>query len=131
MHPTAAKAGRLPHRVKSGHDGTVGPQGAGAQVFLDGTERLAREDIELDGDQRPGLRVEYRVGRATRMSLSPTYLQASWRSRLRSNSTVFEGLPLTATGLSDRVGMISASPGQARSAAGLSGHPNPGARSCQ
>ena len=50
---------------------------------------------------------------------------------LAQQLTDFEGLPLTVTRLSDRVGMIAASPGEARSAAGLSGHPNPSARSCQ
>src|SRR4051794_10557887 len=53
------------------------------------------------------------------------------RSRLRSNSTAFERLPLTVTRLSDGVGMIAASPGESRSVAGLSGHPNPSARSWQ
>src|SRR6516164_8832650 len=57
-----------------------------------------------------------------------TTSRSNWRSRLRSNATIFEGLPLTATGLSDWVGMIAASPGESRSAAGLSRHPNPGAR---
>ena len=42
-----------------------------------------------------------------------TTTRSSWRSRLRSNSTAFEGLPLTVTRLSDRVGMIAASPGEA------------------
>ena len=61
MHAAAAEAGRLARRVEAGNGVAVGPEHAALEVGLKPAERLAGEQVEPDGDQRPGLRVEQPV----------------------------------------------------------------------
>lgn len=58
MHPAAAETGRLAGRVDPGQRGAVRGEDPGGQVRLQAAERFSGEDVEPDGDQRPGLGVE-------------------------------------------------------------------------
>ena len=63
VHAAAAEAGDLAGGVQAGQRLAGVGQDAALQVGLQAAERLAREDVQLDGDQRAGVGVEQAVGR--------------------------------------------------------------------
>jgi hypothetical protein len=58
VHAAAAEAGGLAGRVQPGMISPSAPSTRRVEVGLQAAERLAGQDVELDGDQRAGLRVE-------------------------------------------------------------------------
>jgi len=65
VHPPAAEPGHLTRREQAGHGPVrrVPAEHPPGQVGLQAAQRLAGQDVEPHGDQRPGLRVQDLVRR--------------------------------------------------------------------
>ena len=68
VHAAAAESCDLAGRVKPRHRLAVGAQHAAVEIGLQAAERLAGQNIEPNGNQRAGLRIEQpvRLGRANK-----------------------------------------------------------------
>src|SRR5260370_40833576 len=62
VHPSSPEAGDLARGEETGQRRSVGPQDAPGQIGLQAAECLAGQDVEASCDQRPGGRIQQRVG---------------------------------------------------------------------
>src|SRR5260370_33887510 len=64
VHPSSPEAGDLARGEETGQRRSVGPQDAPGQLGLQAAEGLTGQDVEASCDQRPGGRIQQRVGRS-------------------------------------------------------------------